>query len=340
MLALVSEYVSTGLSGELSRDEGKNPVLLVGFGTSALMSRVNRRDSLRLIGTALDSGIAHFDTARSYGFGEAEVVLGEGLKGRRDQVTITTKVGILPPRRSASLAAAKWLARGLLSVLPSTRAALRQRAGSLVQSGRFDTQAMTESLHTSLRALKTEYVDYLLLHEPDATVLATNAPLHFLQQMKAEGKVHRFGIAAPLEVIRYALLNTPDYTAVLQSPIDIVAMAGEDNEAAIRAPGELFVHSAISRWLPIIRATLTEGASKGALWAQELQLDLAEPAVLLRFALQVSLSQFPQSHLLFTSTRPEHIRANAAALETAASADQLATFQRLMRTGAVTGERT
>lgn len=336
MLASMSGHASNGSPGRPSLPVGESLRARVGFGTSALMSRVNRRDSLRLIGTALDSGIAHFDTARSYGFGEAEFVLGEGLRSHRDQVTITTKLGILPPRKSAGLAAAKALARGLLSVLPGARASVRQRAGALVKSGRFDTKTMTESLHTSLRALKMECVDYLLLHEPDASVLATDAPLHFLTQMKSEGKVHRFGIAAPVEVIQYALMKAPGYTEVVQCPVGIVPMAAEVNQAATLA-GELFVHSVISQWLPMVRATLTDDASEGTRWSRELQTDVTKPGVLLCFALQASLAHFPQAHLLFTSTRPEHIRANAAAWETAASEEQLEMFRRLLMDGVDAG---
>jgi aryl-alcohol dehydrogenase-like predicted oxidoreductase len=44
-------------------------------------------------------GITHFDVARAYGFGRAEGILGKFLRGRRDQVTVATKLGLQPPRR-------------------------------------------------------------------------------------------------------------------------------------------------------------------------------------------------------------------------------------------------
>ena len=43
------------------------------------MARLGRRESVRLLEVAYDSGITHFDTARSYGYGEAESAVGEFL---------------------------------------------------------------------------------------------------------------------------------------------------------------------------------------------------------------------------------------------------------------------
>src|SRR3954447_9867374 len=57
---------------------------------------LDRSSSLRLLETAFDAGITHFDVARSYGYYEAEPVLGEMIIARRDQVTMS-KAGILPP---------------------------------------------------------------------------------------------------------------------------------------------------------------------------------------------------------------------------------------------------
>src|ERR1039457_4268717 len=66
----------------------------VAFGTGSLHHCILRRDRANLLGTALDAGITHFDTARMYGEGLAERELGRFLKGNRRQVTIATKFGI------------------------------------------------------------------------------------------------------------------------------------------------------------------------------------------------------------------------------------------------------
>ena len=68
---------------------------VLGFGCAALMGRASRGESLKALGTALDAGITFFDTARSYGYGASEGLLGQFLQGRRDKVILCTKFGIL-----------------------------------------------------------------------------------------------------------------------------------------------------------------------------------------------------------------------------------------------------
>ncbi len=50
------------------------------------------RDSIATVRAALDEGVNFFDTAESYGAGRSEIVLGQALKGRREDAVIATKV--------------------------------------------------------------------------------------------------------------------------------------------------------------------------------------------------------------------------------------------------------
>src|SRR5438105_7640592 len=90
----------------------------IGYGCSQLMARTGRAESIRLLEAAFDAGITHFDVARSYGYGEAESALGAFLAGRRDQVTVTTKLGLGPPRGSGLLKVAKVAARAAVAAAP------------------------------------------------------------------------------------------------------------------------------------------------------------------------------------------------------------------------------
>lgn len=330
MLSRVSRSGTGGKAGALRVRLGDAGFELsrLGFGTSALMSRVNRRDSVRLLRTALECGVTHFDTARSYGFGEAESAVAEVLRGQRDLITVTTKVGILPPRRSAGLSAAKAVARGVLSVLPGMRAAVRRSAGSLVQAGRFDARSMEASLHASLRQLRTEYVDVLLLHEPAAEVLRTHEPLEFLERVRREGKVRAFGIAATAEVAAYALRETPAYPGLVQMPNSVFAPRLQELSGRKRVG---FTHSAMGPSLAELRAALAQDAALRERWLRELQVDVLQPGGLERLALQYALEDLPEGCVLFTSTRPEHVRENAAVLRTAADPEQIGRFARLVQ---------
>ncbi len=74
----------------------------LGFGCGSLMGATNRRDSLKLLEAAYEAGIRHFDVAPMYGYGEAESCLGEFLQHHHGQITVTTKFGIAPPKKSAA----------------------------------------------------------------------------------------------------------------------------------------------------------------------------------------------------------------------------------------------
>src|SRR5207247_6431543 len=49
-------------------------------------------ECVRMIHSALDSGINFVDTADVYGEGRSEEIVGKALKGRRDEVVLATKV--------------------------------------------------------------------------------------------------------------------------------------------------------------------------------------------------------------------------------------------------------
>jgi aryl-alcohol dehydrogenase-like predicted oxidoreductase len=67
----------------------------MGFGGAARggwVASIDQTEADRQVGTALDAGVNVVDSADSYGNGEAEVLLGRALRGRRDDVIVSTKV--------------------------------------------------------------------------------------------------------------------------------------------------------------------------------------------------------------------------------------------------------
>src|SRR6202044_2698142 len=92
----------------------------------------DRADAIRVIHTALDAGINFVDTADVYSGGESEEIVGQALRGRRDEVVLATKFS-LPMGPDAN-----------------------QRGGS----PRWIRQAVT----ASLRRLGTDYIDLYQMH--------------------------------------------------------------------------------------------------------------------------------------------------------------------------------
>jgi aryl-alcohol dehydrogenase-like predicted oxidoreductase len=78
----------------------KVPVLSLGTGTFGGTNEFFRRwgetnvqEARRLVDICLERGINFFDTANVYSRGDAESILGEAIKGRRNEVIISTKAG-------------------------------------------------------------------------------------------------------------------------------------------------------------------------------------------------------------------------------------------------------
>ncbi len=178
---------------------------VLGFGCSAVLGRVGRKESLAALGAAYDAGITFYDTARSYGYGESEALLGEFLRGRRDSVVVSTKFGILPAQTSFLKETVKPLVRRVLRMIPSARKAVQKQIGAQFSANQFSVAVLRESVETSLRKLGTEYIDLLFMHSAPVSVLQQEDLLAAMQQMVGEGKVRRVGISSEPEVIEAAL---------------------------------------------------------------------------------------------------------------------------------------
>jgi aryl-alcohol dehydrogenase-like predicted oxidoreductase len=179
------------------------------MGCAAMLGRTGRRESLAALAAAWDAGITFYDTARSYGYGESENLLGEFFAGeRRQRAVICTKFGILPAARGWKQRV-KPLAQAAVRVFPALRGvAQRQAAGQLVV-GKFSVELLRTSLQASLRALRMDSVDMLLLHAAPISVLAQDDLLDALQRLVQAGTVRMAGISGEQAVIAASFAQHP-----------------------------------------------------------------------------------------------------------------------------------
>ena len=146
------------------RTLGKTGIKVTPFALGAMMfgagGNPDHDDSIRIIHKALDAGINFVDTADRYSAGESEEIVGEALKGRRDDVVLATKVngpmGDDPNQRGNSR---RWI--------------------------------MTE-VENSLRRLQTDYIDLYQIHRPDPDT-DIEETLSALSDLIRVGKVRAIG---------------------------------------------------------------------------------------------------------------------------------------------------
>ena len=166
----------------------------LGFGCAPMLGRVGRKESLRALAIAYDNGIRHFDVARSYGFGEAEALLGEFLAGKRQHVTVTSKFGVVPPRNTRALSLAKSLARGWIKRMPGGRRMVHAASRVALSQRNYEVGYARACLEQSLRQLRSERIDYYLIHEPHSPEVLSDELHRFLDDAQREGKIGQWGV--------------------------------------------------------------------------------------------------------------------------------------------------
>jgi len=117
-------------------------------------------DCARIIHRALDAGINFVDTANVYSDGESERIVGEALRGRRDEVVLATKV------------------HGRMGRGPNDQ-------------GNSRAHIMRE-VDNSLRRLRTDYIDLYQIHRPDPDI-PIEETLRALDDLVRQGKVRYIG---------------------------------------------------------------------------------------------------------------------------------------------------
>ena len=172
----------------------------IGFGCASLSAGSSRRHSINLVHAALDAGIRHFDVAPPYGMGTAEDVLGEALKHRRNDVTIATKVGFSRPRHAWAVMCMRSLAAPLRKLVPQlTRRVGASTYRNLAARPKFDPAFVQSSFTESLRSLRTDHIDLLLLHEVTMEDLTADL-LECLDKLRRQGAVRSVGTGTSYEI--------------------------------------------------------------------------------------------------------------------------------------------
>lgn len=318
--------VPMGKGAALSRPE----LSVLGFGCAAMGGRSSRRESLAAIAAAWDAGINFFDTARSYGYGESEGLVGEFLSGRRHEAVLCTKFGILPSSQGGWKQRLKPLARGALKIFPGLRGAVRKQVGDQFVGGQFSVETLRSSFETSLRKLRTDYVDMLLLHAAPVSALEQDDLMEALARLVESGKVRMAGISGelpvmeryfeertrPLTTAQFALnLSNLGFVETTRQNGDLLLVANHPYGGPTGAAGGRAMVADL-RNAPEVPAELRE------------KLDPADPQVLPELVLNSILRGTGVSAVIPAMMQLRHITSNLRAIESCRFSEQELEFLR------------
>ena len=140
------------------RSLGPLEVSVAGLGCNNFGRRIDEDATRAVVDAALDAEVTFFDTADTYGDGLSETFLGRALRGRRDHVTLATKFG----------------------------------GGGEIGHGRGSRDAIRSALGASLERLQTDHVDLYQHHQedPDTPLEET---IGALDELVREGAIRAYG---------------------------------------------------------------------------------------------------------------------------------------------------
>lgn len=259
------------------------------FGTAGLSALPTKSAALRLLETAYEQGIRHFDTAPLYGQGYAEWILGRFLRNKGNDVLVTDKFGLagdVSPRIDPRIAMPLNYLRKRLSQSGSPRQQTPAPSGHPRMPFRCITKEQLEvSLAGSLKRLKRDRIDCYMLHEGLPSFL-DDAARSWLLRRQEQGIIGRLGIATNGQVLLAA--DSEDF-----SGFDILQYEAGSifDELRERHPDKLhYLHSCFS-------VRTMESAS-------------LTPAT----ALEYWTSRNPDGKTIFFTRRPDVLKENVASI--------------------------
>ncbi len=185
---------------------------VVGLGTWAIggwmWGGTNEADSIRAIQAALDAGITLIDTAPIYGFGVSEELVGKAIKGRREQVVLATKCGLV------------WDREGGDYYFDSDDEHPRQGGGYTVYKY-LAPESIRQEVEQSLKRLQTETIDLYQTHWQESQT-PREETMAALLALKHEGKIRAIGVSniEPEQLREYESVGAVDAVQEKYSMLD------------------------------------------------------------------------------------------------------------------------
>jgi len=161
----------------LKREIGNSGIVAtaVGLGTWAIggwmWGGTDEVAAVDAIKTALDEGVSLIDTAPAYGMGRSEEIVGNAIAGRRDDVVLATKCGLV------------WHTDQGNHFFDQQNKPVHRFLGK---------DSIIFELEQSLKRLKTDYIDLFITHWQDPTT-PIDETMEAMYLLKKQGKIRAVG---------------------------------------------------------------------------------------------------------------------------------------------------
>ncbi|MBN2504056.1 MAG: aldo/keto reductase [Bacilli bacterium] len=168
------------------------------LGNERLWGSASSEEGVELVRSAIESGIVFFDTAPGYADGNSESIIGEAIHDCRKQVIVSSKFG-------------------------------HTHTGSTD----FRTESILPSVESSLERLGSDYLDFLLLHNPSKEILSgITGHFEILDLLKQSGIIRGFGVSIDTKAEMDLVLDNSNCDAIeilfnvfFQEPKDLFSKA-------------------------------------------------------------------------------------------------------------------
>lgn len=262
----------------------------------------SRAEVFRLLEAVVSGGVLHFDTARSYGKGFSEKLLGEFLRAHKVGVAVTTKFGASYFKTSACPAAVALPLNRMLGSL--MRIVGRNRKWKMGERGAegleikdsgfrnapnlksqnrnpysvlIEKSVVERSVEESMKQLGRTRLEILLMHEAVPSQL-TGKARQYLAGLQKSGVVGRLGCGTNRWVLEERFQEDP-----LVEVLQYEGSATEELPLMERFSGKIHIHHGLFR---------ERGESR--------------PGEVLRRALE----RYPARRVIFSTRSREHLREN------------------------------
>lgn len=180
----------------LTREIGQSGIAAsaIGLGTWAIggwmWGGTDEAQSIAAIQASIDEGVSLIDTAPAYGQGLSEEIVGKAIRGRRDNVVLATKCGLV------------WHTTKGNHFFDYDGRPVHRYLGR---------ESIVHEVEQSLRRLGTDHIDHYITHWQDPTTPVAET-MEALETLKAQGKIRSIGASnvSVADVEAYAAVGQLD----------------------------------------------------------------------------------------------------------------------------------